>query len=127
MGVKAANAESGRIVKDKSFAFAVRIVKLREFLVKEKKEFSMSGQLQDAGTSIGSNIREAYRGESGADFVHKLGISLKECSESQFWLELLFTTNYLNEQEFESVYTDALELDKIITSIILTKKQNLKK
>jgi four helix bundle protein len=127
LGDKAANSESGKVVKAKSFAFAVRVVKLRQYLNKEKKEYSMSGQLQDAGTSVGSNIREAYRGESGPDFVHKLGVSLKECNESQYWLELLYATSYLTEAEFESIYVDALELDKIITSIILTKKSNLAK
>jgi four helix bundle protein len=87
----------------------------------------MSAQLQDAGTSVGANVREAYRGESGPDFVHKLGVSLKECNESQYWLELLFATEYLTEVEFESMYVDALELDNIITSIILTKKRNMAK
>ena len=124
LGDKIANAESGKIVKEKSFAFAIRIVKLRKYLVEEKKEFTLSGQLQDAGTSIGANVREAYRAESGPDFIHKLGVSLKECAESQFWLELLFVTSYITEQEFESMYTDAIALDKIITSIILTRKQN---
>ncbi|MBI5913807.1 MAG: four helix bundle protein [Bacteroidetes bacterium] len=127
LGEKAANSASGKIVKEKSFAFAIRVVKLRQYLAQEKKEYSMSSQLQDAGTSIGANIREDYRGESGPDFVHKLGISLKECGESQYWIELLFATGYLTESEFESISTDALELDKIITSIILTKKQNMAK
>ncbi len=127
LGEKVANTESGKVVKERSFAFAVRVVKLRQYLNKEKKEYSLSGQLQDAGTSIGANVREAYRGESGPDFVHKMGVSQKECNESQFWLELLFATDYLTEAEFESIYTDALELDNIVTSIILTKKRNMAK
>ncbi len=108
LGDKVANSESGKVVKEKSFAFAVRVVKLRQYLNKEKKEYSLSSQLQDAGTSIGANVREAYRGESGPDFVHKLGIGLKECNESQYWLELLFATDYLTESEFESMYVNAL-------------------
>ncbi len=127
LGEKVANSESGKVVKAKSFAFAIRAVKLRQYLNQEKKEYSMSAQLQDAGTSVGANVREAYRGESGPDFVHKLGVSLKECNESQYWLELLFATEYLTEAEFESMYVDALELDNIITSIILTKKRNMAK
>jgi four helix bundle protein len=126
LGEKTANTESGKVVKERNFAFAVRVVKLRQYLNKEKKEYSLSGQLQDAGT-FGANVREAYRGESGPDFVHKMGVSQKECNESQFWLELLFAADYLTEAEFESIYTDALELDNIVTSIILTKKRNMAK
>ncbi|MCF8247382.1 MAG: four helix bundle protein [Saprospiraceae bacterium] len=127
LGEKVSNSESGKVVKEKSFAFAIRVVKLKQHLNKVKKEFSMSAQLQDSGTSIGANVREAYRGESNPDFVHKLGVSLKECNESQFWLELLFATEYITEAEFESIYADALALDNIITSIILTKKRNMTK
>ncbi len=127
LGEKVANSESGKVVKAKSFAFAVRVVKLRQYLNQKKKEYSMSVQLQDAATSIGANVREAYRGESGPDFVHKMSISQKECNESQFWLEILYATEYLTEPEFESIYVDNLELDNIITSIILTKKKNMVK
>ncbi len=127
LGEKVANSESGKVVKEKSFAFAIRGVKLKQYLNHEKKEFSMSGQLQRSGTSIGANVREAYRGESDPDFVHKLGVSLKECNESQYWLELLFAAEFVTEPEFESIYTDALALDNIITSIILTKKRNMTK
>ncbi|MBK9014318.1 MAG: four helix bundle protein [Saprospiraceae bacterium] len=127
LGEKVANSESGKVVKEKSFSFAIRVVKLRQYLNQEKKEYSMSGQLQRSGTSIGANVREAYRGESDPDFVHKLGVSLKECNESQYWLELLFATEFVTESEFESIYTDALALDNIITSIILTKTNMTKK
>ncbi len=92
LGEKVANSESGKVVQAKSFAFAMRVVELKQYLNQEKKEFTLSGQLQRSGTSIGANVREAYRGESDPDFVHKLGVSLKECNESQYWLELLFTT-----------------------------------
>jgi four helix bundle protein len=127
LGEKVANSESGKVIKAKSFAFAVRVVKLRQYLNQVKKEYSMSGQLQNAATSIGANVREAYRGVSGPDFVNKMAISQKECNESQYWLELLFATEYLTEAEFKSIYINSLELDNIITSIILTKKQNMVK
>lgn len=127
LGEKVANSESGKVIKTKSFAFAVRVVKLRQYLNQTKKEYSMSGQLQEAATSIGANVREAYRGESGPDFVHKMAISQKECNESQYWLELLYATENITAAEFESIYIDCLELDNIITSIILTKKRNIGK
>ncbi len=110
------------VVKVKSFAFAVRIVKLYKILCDERKEFVMSKQLLRSGTSIGANTREALNAESKADFVHKLAIAQKECDESLYWLELLKETNYLNENEYKSISSDATELLKIIRSIIITSK-----
>jgi four helix bundle protein len=115
------------IIIDKSFAFAVRIVRLYQFLSTEKKEFVLSKQLVRCGTSVGANIREAHNAESKLDFIHKMGISQKEIGETIFWLDLLAATDYLKQKEFESIKTDAEELNKIIRSIILTTKQNLKK
>ena len=112
------------IVKTKSFQFAVRIVNLYKFLANERKEFVISKQLLRSGTSIGANVREAINAESKADFNHKMSLSQKECDETIYWLELLKETNYLNKNEFETIYNDALELMKIIRSIILTKKNN---
>lgn len=113
---------SESIVKDKSFKFSVRIINLYKLLTTERKEYVMSKQLLRSGTSIGANIREALNGESKADFIHKLAISQKECDESMYWLELLKETNYINEKEFNSIHTDAVELLKIIRSIILSTK-----
>lgn len=110
------------VVKVKSFAFAVRIVKLYKILSDERKEFVMSRQLLRSGTSIGANTREALNAESKPDFVHKLAIAQKECDESLYWLELLKETNYLNENEYKSISSDATELLKIIRSIIITSK-----
>jgi four helix bundle protein len=118
---------SNSVIKDKSFAFAVRVVNLYKHIIEVKKEFVLSKQLLRSGTSIGANVREALNAESKADFIHKLEISQKEADETCYWLELLKETKYITESEFSSIHTDAIELLKIIRSIIITTKQNLKK
>jgi four helix bundle protein len=120
---------SMNITQEKSFAFAIRIVKLYQHLTQRElnKEFVMSKQLLRAGTSIGANIREAYNAESDADFIHKLAVAQKECDETCYWLELLHQTNYLSNSEFQSIHQDSIALLKIIRSIILTKKTNSNK
>jgi len=112
-------------LKNKSFAFAVRVVKLNQYLVSEKKEYVLSKQLLRSGTSIGAMIRESEHGESKADLIHKLSIAQKECNETTYWLELMNATGYLNSVEFESLNNNAIELIKIITTIIKNTKQNL--
>ncbi|MCL2637693.1 MAG: four helix bundle protein [Oscillospiraceae bacterium] len=112
------------IVRDKSKAFAIRIVKLYKFLCEEKKEYVLSKQLLRSGTSVGANIKEAIRGQSKADFIAKMNISLKEISETEYWLEILHETDYLNKGEFNSIYTDCQELLKILHSIVKTSKNN---
>ena len=111
------------VIKTKSFLFAVRIVKLCKFLTENKKEFILSKQLLRSGTSIGANIREAEHAESKADFIHKLSISLKEANETEYWLDLLNKTEYLNSSEYISVQNDIKEILKLLTSIIKTSKQ----
>lgn len=113
------------IVKEKSFAFAVRVVNLYNFLVKDKKEFVLSKQLLRSGTSIGAMIREAIHAESKADFIHKMAIAQKECNECLYWLELLNSTNYFKDEQYENINVDATELIKLITSIIKTTKKNI--
>ena len=113
---------SESIIKNKSFAFAIRIVKLYQFLIQNKKEFVLAKQLLRSGTAVGALVREAQNAESKADFIHKLGIAQKECDESIYWLELLKETNYLNQKEFESINTEAAALLKMIRSAILTSK-----
>nr|WP_314836621.1 four helix bundle protein [uncultured Flavobacterium sp.] len=115
---------SESIIKKKSFLFAIRIVKLYQFIVAEKKEFIMSKQMMRSGTSVGANVREAINGQSKADFVHKLSIAQKECDETIYWLELLKETNYIKQIEFDSINNDAVEILKIIKSIIISTKQN---
>jgi four helix bundle protein len=106
------------IIKTKSYAFAVRIVKLCQFLCNDKKEYVLSRQLLKCGTGVGALIREAEHAESKMDFKHKLSIAQKEINETIYWLDLLKETNYLNGQQYESIIKDATEIIKIITSII---------
>lgn len=113
------------VVKNKSFDFAIRVVKLSQFLCDQQKEFVLSKQLLRSGTSVGAMVREAEHAETKKDFIHKMAIAQKEINETMYWLELLFQTEYLNKEQFESVNTDALEIIKIITSIIKTAKANI--
>ena len=89
------------LVLDKSKAFAIRSVKLYQYLTEEKREFILSKQMLRSGTSIGANCREAVRAQSKADFVAKLNISLKEADETSYWIELLHETGYLNDRQLQ--------------------------
>ena len=113
------------VVKTKSFAFAIRIVKLARHLQNEKKEFVLSRQVLRSGTSIGALIREAEHAESKADFIHKMSIALKEANETLYWLELLHQTEYMTDQSFESVQIDSEELVKLLVAIVKTSKETL--
>jgi four helix bundle protein len=113
------------ILKEKSYAFSVRIIKLYKVLIDHKKEYVLSKQLLRSGTAIGALIRESRNAESKLDFIHKMGIAQKECDESLYWLELLQETNYISKAEFENIYPLAVELLKMLKSSILTSKQNL--
>lgn len=115
------------ILKDKSFSFSLRIIKLYSYLIESKKEFVLSKQLLRSGTSIGANIRESQNAQSTLDFIHKLSISQKECDETMYWLELLCQSKFINEEEFNSIYLDASEILKMLKSSILTTKQKLNK
>lgn len=111
-------------MKDKSFAFSIRIINLYKYLSKSKKEFEVSNQLVRSGTAVGALIREAQNAESAKDFIHKLSIAQKECDESLYWLELLKETDFLTIQEFESIYDEGTELLKMLRSAIVTSKRN---
>ncbi|KQM49947.1 four helix bundle protein [Chryseobacterium sp. Leaf201] len=113
---------SESIVGKKSFEFAVKIVSFYKKFSSEKKEFVMSKQILRSGTSVGANIREALNAQSRPDFIHKLSISQKECDETIYWLELLFATDYISKEEFESLKNPATEILKMIRSIIITIK-----
>lgn len=113
------------IVKIKSFAFAVRVVKLYQFLCEQKKEFVLSKQLLRSGTSVGAMVREAEHAETKNDFKHKMGIAQKEINETIYWLELLKETDYLTKDQFESINSDAVEIIKLITVIIKSTKANI--
>ena len=115
------------VIKKKSFAFALRIVKMFQFLCEQKKEFVMSKQLLRSGTAVGALVREAEQAESPADFIHKMAIALKEANETEYWIELLFQSNYIDETAFNSIKIDLIELLKLLISIIKTTKLNHKK
>ena len=108
------------VIENKSFDFAVRIVNLHKHLSSEKKEFVLSKQLLRSGTSIGANVSEALRGQSKADFAAKMCIALKEANESHYWIRLLYKTDFLTEQQFNSIENDIIELIKILSSICKT-------
>ena len=112
------------IIKIKSFAFSVRIVRLYQFLKNNRKEFVMPKQLLRCGTSMGALIRETEQAESRQDFKHKLSISQKEINEAIYWLELLKATDFLEARQFDSINNDAVEIIKILTSIIRSIKLN---
>ena len=112
-------------LKEKSFQLAIRVVRLYRYLTEDKKEFVVSKQLLRAGTNPGAMIREAANAESSLDFVHKLGVAQKETGETQYWLELLFATNFLTENEYDSIYADTEEVMKLLRSSILTKKRKI--
>jgi len=118
------NAKKPNIIRDKSFEFALRVVKLYKFLCEEKKEFVMSKQLLRSGTAIGALVREAEHAESKADFIHKLAIAQKEANETDYWLALLFQSSYLEENQYQSIIQDIQEINKILASIIISSKQN---
>lgn len=113
--------ERKNIIKEKSFEFAVEVVSLYKVLV-EKKEFILSKQIVRSGTSIGANIREAEHAQSKADFINKLSISLKEANETEYWLDLLYETGHLNDDEFQKIKVKNIELLKLLISIINTSK-----
>lgn len=116
--------ETDNVIVNKSKLFAIRIIRLYQFLCNEKKEFVLSKQILRSGTSIGANVKEAIRGQSKADFYAKMSISLKEASETEYWLELLSETGYIEPQQFESIYKDCQEIIKLLVSITKTVKNN---
>ena len=112
-------------IQEKSFAFAVRIVKLCKYLRNEKREFALADQLLRSGTSIGANVSEAQQAQSKSDFIHKMSIAIKEAYETNYWLRLLYATNYISDKAFHSVIADCSELEKILIAIIKSSKEAL--
>ena len=108
---------------EKSLKFAARIVKLYQYLIKEKKESIISKQIIRSGTSIGANANEAVYGVSQADFISKLQISLKETAETEYWLRLLVMSDYIDEAQGESMINDCLELKRILIASLKTAKE----
>ncbi|MCC7350771.1 MAG: four helix bundle protein [Phycisphaerales bacterium] len=116
--------KSENIIQTRSFAFAVRIVRLCQFLTDQKREYVLSKQLLRCGTSIGANVEEAIGGQSRPDFLSKLSIAYKEARETMYWLRLLKETDYLSETQFTSIHADGEELCRIITAIKKTTSAN---
>ena len=111
----------GSIIADKSKAFALRIIRLYRSLTEGNvREYVLSKQLLRSGTSIGANVREAHRGQSRADFVSKMNISLKEACESEYWIELLHESGYIEEKEAQAIQSECKELIKLLTAIVKT-------
>ncbi|NDW12030.1 four helix bundle protein [Bacteroides sp. 214] len=110
------------IIQEKSFAFAIRIVNLYKYLYEERKEYILSKQVLRSGTSIGANVEESIGGQSEKDFISKLSIAYKEARETIYWLKLLFATDYLNQEQADSLLEDAEEICKIIGKIQITIK-----
>ena len=114
------------VLKEKSFLFAIRVINLYKFLKKEHKEFVLSQQIIRSGTSVGALVREAEHAESIKDFIHKLSISLKEINETEYWLDLLFATDFINEKMYQSLKKDCEELLKLLTASVKTSKLRIK-
>jgi four helix bundle protein len=113
---------SENIVLDKSYAFALRIVRLYKFLNTEKNEFVLSKQVLLAGTYIGVHVKNAEDVESKNAFVNEMATALKKASETEYWLELLHESDYLEEKAFKSIVADCIELKKLLVSIVKTSR-----
>jgi four helix bundle protein len=114
------------ILKEKSYAFALRVVKLSQYLTSEHKEYVLSKQVLRSGTSIGANLEEAFQGQSTPDFIHKLSIANKEAFETHYWLRLLRDSSFLTNDQANSLLADCDELQRMLISAIKTSKAKLK-
>ena len=114
------------VVKDKSYAFALRVIKAYQFISEKKREFVLSKQMLRSGTAIGALVREAEHAQSKADFINKMNIALKEANETEYWLMLLKDSEYIDEKSFTSIHQDCAEVVKLLITIVKTTKTNLK-
>ena len=111
-----------KVIQEKSFQFALRIVKLCNYLQSTKREFIITKQLLRCGTSIGANVAESEHAQSRADFCSKLNIALKEAAETDYWLRLLCESGYLSKPKFQSVFSDCKEIEKLLAAIVKSTK-----
>ena len=111
-------------ILEKSFAFALRIVKLYKYLCEEKREYVMSKQVLLSGTYIGAHVKESLNGESKSVYINEMAIALRKASETEYWLQLLLQAEFISEKAFDSMETDRLEIFKLLTSIVKTSKEN---
>lgn len=114
------------MIEKKSFKFAIRIVNLYKHLSVQKKEYILSKQLLRSGTSVGANVSEAVNAQSKKDFLSKMNIALKEATETKYWIKLLHETDYIEDNHYQSILSDCIELEKILSSIVKTTKEKLK-
>ncbi len=112
------------IILNKTFAFAVQVVKRYQSLIEQKKEYVLSKQFLQSGTSIGANVEEAIGAQSKAEFLSKLSTAYKEARETNYWIRLLAATDYLTENEKNDLLGDVMEIQKIIAKIRITTKNN---
>jgi len=112
------------VIKDKSYRFALRMIKAYKYLTQEQREFILSKQVLRSGTTIGALIREGEHAQSKADFVNKMSIALKEANEIEYWLMLLKDSEYFDEKSYTSIHQDCDELIRLLVSIIKTARQN---
>ncbi|WP_457608434.1 four helix bundle protein [Nitratifractor sp.] len=111
------------LLRSKSFDFALRIIKLSRYLQSELSEYILSKQLLRSGTAVGALIREAQYAQSDSDFLHKLSIALKEANETEYWIQLLYQSEYLSEKMFQSIHPDIRELIKLLVASTKTLKE----
>ena len=115
------------IVRDKSYAFALRMIKAYKYLTQEQREFVLSKQVLRSGTAIGALVKEAEHAQSLADFTNKMNIALKEANETEYWLMLLKDSEYIDKQSYISIHNDCSELIKLLASIVKTSKEKTEK
>ena len=113
----------GSAIREKSYAFALRIIKMYKYLNQEQREFTLSKQILRSGTSIGALVKEAEHAQSKADFINKMNVALKEANETEYWLMLLKDSSYIDESSFESIHRDCAEVLKLLISIVKTTKE----
>ena len=118
---------SDNVILDKCLKFSVRIVRLYQYLCSESKDYVISKQLLRCGTSIGANVNEAQYAISKSDFLNKMHISLKECAETLYWIELLYQMDYLSEPQYNSILTDCEELRSLLSSITKSTRESIRK
>ena len=116
-----------KTIEERTFEFAVRIVKLKDYLIDEKREFDLSRQLLRSGTSVGANVSEAQQAQTQADFLTKMNIALKEATETKYWLRLLNAADKLTEKETQSILEECIGIEKTLYSIVRTTKKKLEK
>ena len=114
------------ILRDKSFSFALRFIKLYQYLGAEHHEYVLSKQILRAGNSIGANIEESVHAQSRLDFIHKLSIAQKEACETNYWLRLMTESGFIKQKLAESLLSDCEEIQRLLTSSIKTAKSNMK-